>query len=493
MRRDLLRRRVLAVGVGVALGGPPGVARAQWAAEPGTTVRNEFSPHVALCRGACGPDCPDTCEESFDWECVDSSHFRVVRTYECGTHPGCREHDDCLDRCAVEIPGSTEGGAFYYSECARACHAGCVVSYGAVSCGPWTKGHEAPLHPFDGSTRFEYTKNAPGDEEAVYRCPDGMRLACRPSGAECYPEPDPPDYVPAGRPVGVFVGPEPACLERGAEALTMHAAVVGLPGSPVRWSVVSGPGRIDPDSGRLTATGDGTVTVRAVSQVAPAFWDEADIEVGRCDCMVSAILSGDTMKTNAQGGVAHFSTEGGTTIMGAFSNPQVLDGALEMFGGVMGEEQGERAEEWKREMAKMPRETLGITLSEMQPGSGGEELLGQAFGGFKLQASVMNRPVEPGFAGGLPLSHVSLHTGEYTAGGYPTAYEWAPGAPGNVHLIVSHYNGRSLSGTITGNMFAPGLYKESSGQPPQISFSVSFYALEFDPMNLVMGCLTGGQ
>ena len=493
MSRDLLRRSVLAVGVGVALWSPPGVAQAQWAAEPGTTVRNEFSPHMALCRGACGPDCPDTCEESFYWECVDSSHFRVVRIYDCGTHLGCREHDDCLDRCAVEIPGSTEGGAFYYSECARTCHAGCVVSYGGASCGPWTQGHEAPLHPFDGSTRFEYTKNAPDAEEPLFRCPDGTELVCAEGGPYCREEDEeePPEEDDGARPVGVVIGPEPACVEAD-ESLQMFAQVVGLGHGGVRWSVVSGPARID-RAGVVRPTGDGEVTIEAVSLDDRLYRDRAEIEVGRCDCMVSAILSGDTMKTNAQGGVAHFSTEGGTTIMGAFSNPQVLDGALEMFGGVMGEEQGERAEEWKREMAKMPRETLGITLSEMQPGSGGEELLGQAFGGFKLQASVMNRSIEPGFAGGLPLSHVSLHTGEYTEGGYPTAYEWAPGAPGSVHLVVGHYNGRSLSGTITGNMFAPGLYKESSGQPPQISFAVSFYALEFDPMNLVMGCLTGGQ
>ena len=56
------------------------------------------------CRGACGADCPDTCEQGFYWECVDTSQtprFRVVRTYACGTAEGCREHDDCLDACSV--------------------------------------------------------------------------------------------------------------------------------------------------------------------------------------------------------------------------------------------------------------------------------------------------------------------------------------------------------------------------------------------------------
>lgn len=506
MRRERLRRTVVALAV-LAGAGLPGALVAQWAARPGTTVRNEFGPELgfgaAACRGACGPDCPswggeqepDTgCEPGFYLECVDRSRFTVVRTYECGTHEGCRVHDDCLDECSRRYPGSTVGPLnFGVGECSRDCHIEGVEDHGLANTSSWARGHG----PFDGRIVFEYTKDSPSAEEPLYRCPEGRKLVCDGSGrGQCVPEDEPeeeePDEDPGSQAIGVFVGPEPACVEEG-DSLRMWAEVVGLPESGVRWSVLQGPARIGERSGHLTPTGGGEVTVRAVSEAWPAFFDTAVVTVGGCSCQVSAILSGDTSKTNAQGRVAHFSTGGGATVMGAFTNPDMLDGVMEMFGDAMGEEQKQQADEWRREMARMPRETLGISLSEMDPASDGEELLGQAFGGFKLQASVMDRPIEPGFAGGLPLAHVSLHTGEYTEGGYPTAYEWAPGAPGNVHLIVSHYNGRSLSGTLAGHMFAPGLYKESTREPPQISFSVSFFALEFDPVNMVMGCLTAGQ
>jgi len=81
----------------------PAVVAAEWSAQPGDRVRDAFGPPggagATVCRGACGAGCPSTCEQRVAHECVDGERLRRVRIYECGSHLGCREHDDCLDRC----------------------------------------------------------------------------------------------------------------------------------------------------------------------------------------------------------------------------------------------------------------------------------------------------------------------------------------------------------------------------------------------------------
>lgn len=81
----------------------PVATLAQWAASPGETVRNLFGPvqgeRASMCRGACGLGCPSACKQRVTYECLDSERMMRVNTYICSTHQGCREHDDCLDRC----------------------------------------------------------------------------------------------------------------------------------------------------------------------------------------------------------------------------------------------------------------------------------------------------------------------------------------------------------------------------------------------------------
>lgn len=295
--------------------------------------------------------------------------------------------------------------------------------------------------------------------------------------------------------VVVDIGPEPACVDTKPPPLQMFAEVVGAKDERIDWRVMSGPARVNSD-GEVTATGEGEALVRGTSVADDRAWDEATIDVGKCTCSFSAILSGDTNKTNARGEVAHFSTEGRTTIMGAFSNPEALEDVMGVLGGMMGEEErqqmAEESEKWKKEMEAMPRETLGISLMEMNVDDADEQMLANFVGGFKLQASVLNQPIEPGFAGGLSLGHVYVLTGDWDESlSDSNRFEWVPGAPGNVDLIVNHYNGRSLSGTLTGNMFATNVSKRS-GEPLQISFSVYFYALPFDPLNGQYGCIVAG-
>ncbi|UCG74109.1 MAG: hypothetical protein JSV45_06970 [Chromatiales bacterium] len=146
----------------------PGAA--QWSAEPGATVRNAFGPQAGRkanqCRGACGAGCPDTCAKTVTYECQDSGQMRKVVIYDCGTHQGCRVHDDCLDACLQN--GNQDG------VCQQACDADVMQRYGFPSSASWLKGGG----PYDGRINFEYTQDAPGTLEPAYRCPDGASQQC---------------------------------------------------------------------------------------------------------------------------------------------------------------------------------------------------------------------------------------------------------------------------------------------------------------------------
>lgn len=110
---------------------------------------NPIDPKIAsgsLCRGACGPDCPSTCTAAPTLTaCVDDAASCQHETCSytgvtCGTHAGCRTHDDCYDAC------SASGASFL---CWRACDVECLQKYGLV-CGAWARGYG----PFDGTQTF---------------------------------------------------------------------------------------------------------------------------------------------------------------------------------------------------------------------------------------------------------------------------------------------------------------------------------------------------
>ena len=178
-RRGAPRRYLIAAVVllGMAMLLPP-QSMAQWAANPGDTVRNAFGPvknlRASVCRGACGLDCPSSCDQQVQFECVGNSKLLRVRTYSCGTHQGCREHDDCLDIC------SQEHGAGY--DCAAECHAEAVTNWGLERAGLWAAG-EGPVDA--DPIMFQYTMDVPDSPEAFYRCPDGARQQCTAGRATC--------------------------------------------------------------------------------------------------------------------------------------------------------------------------------------------------------------------------------------------------------------------------------------------------------------------
>ena len=145
-------------------------AAAQTSAAPGATVRNAFGPQAGnkanQCRGACGAGCPSTCTKTVSYECLDAGQFRRVVAYDCGTHPGCRVHDDCLDACLQ----SSDDGA----NCANRCDEQVMERYGFESSFSWLDGGG----PYDGRITFEYTQDEPDALEPTYQCPEGASRQC---------------------------------------------------------------------------------------------------------------------------------------------------------------------------------------------------------------------------------------------------------------------------------------------------------------------------
>lgn len=107
-----------------------------------------LDPNIASkskCRGACGPDCPDTCIDVKDQtHCIPDSNGECfyVCTYSnvlsCGVHAGCEAHDACYDTCAQN--GETGMGFPTFGLCHRSCDIKCISTYGLLHCYQWMNG-----------------------------------------------------------------------------------------------------------------------------------------------------------------------------------------------------------------------------------------------------------------------------------------------------------------------------------------------------------------
>ncbi|MDX1643613.1 MAG: hypothetical protein R3244_04555 [Thermoanaerobaculia bacterium] len=153
-------------------------ATAQWSRSPGETVRDDFGPlqgeRATVCRGACGRGCPSSCDQEVVFECLEAEWLRRIEVYECGTHQGCRDHDDCLDRCLEQRAAGFD--------CQAECHRLAIEKFGFEQATSWAAGSG----PFDGEPIvFEYTRDGPGAPQAAYRCPAGARRDCAGSDAVC--------------------------------------------------------------------------------------------------------------------------------------------------------------------------------------------------------------------------------------------------------------------------------------------------------------------
>ena len=168
---------------------------AQWSANPGDTVRNEFGPakndKASVCRGACGMGCPSSCDQDIQFECAGAGSFNRVKTYRCGTHQGCRVHDDCLDQCTQEHDAGFD--------CQTECNAQAVEDWGVEMTSSWALGGG----PFDDEPiMFEYSMDKPAGAEAVYSCPKGSRQQCSADPDGCTAGGESVDPVFATRPTG---------------------------------------------------------------------------------------------------------------------------------------------------------------------------------------------------------------------------------------------------------------------------------------------------
>lgn len=174
-RRSRAAGALLAVVLAALL---PAAVAAQWAAQPGETVRNGFGPtksgSASMCRGACGLGCPASCKQRVAYECLDSGLMRRVTTYICSTHQACRDHDDCLDACMQQ--------GMDRLECDTHCHAEVVEAYGMENAMAWAGGGG----PTDGPPIFfQYSQDAPNLPEPAFRCPESAELQCARGKGRC--------------------------------------------------------------------------------------------------------------------------------------------------------------------------------------------------------------------------------------------------------------------------------------------------------------------
>jgi hypothetical protein len=101
-------------------------------------LRDPGVPSGALCRGACGADCPASCRALPDvvlfvtadrGRCFQQCTYQRVQS--CYTHNACREHDRCYDNCVINegergLCGILTGA----NPCHCDCDAGCIRTMG---------------------------------------------------------------------------------------------------------------------------------------------------------------------------------------------------------------------------------------------------------------------------------------------------------------------------------------------------------------------------
>ena len=208
-------------------------------------------------------------------------------------------------------------------------------------------------------------------------------------------------------------------------------------------------------------------------------------------CSMSAQVSG-AVNGNYQGDVAHFSTEGAATIYGTFSNPEGVVEMMQQMADWMEEMTGEEVDRsgWEiPEDERLPRETLGISALDMVLDGTEEQHLATLAGGFRMELSVIGTPVEEGFTGDLPISHLRVVPGPRAESTFDQVpFVWAEGQPGNASLEITHFDGGMLSGRVRGHLLSDGYYDPATGDPVAIDVAVQFVALPGPT-----GCMTGAM
>jgi hypothetical protein len=107
-------------------------------------LKEPDGPTGAKCRGACGPDCPDTCKTvgsyNEQYEVGGCGYLiEFPNALLCGTHAGCRTHDACFD--AAVANGETQLGGPRHVQCNWEAN----TRYGPLNTTAWARG----LGPYD--------------------------------------------------------------------------------------------------------------------------------------------------------------------------------------------------------------------------------------------------------------------------------------------------------------------------------------------------------
>lgn len=288
---------------------------------------------------------------------------------------------------------------------------------------------------------------------------------------------------------------EQANADRHAQWAREHNRFVSPVGGGAPTDFFVRVARVKPDHGPNSSATSGNSNGSGDSAPKKYVLDIKLVPLGTCD--FSASIAGDANRSSARGNVAHFSTSGGATVQGLLGNrgnaaamSEMLDA---MTGGRMTEAEREEidsaARAWDKEAASMPQETLGISLMAMDTTSESEAMLAAALGGFKLQASVFDQPIEPGFRGGLNPGRIVVHTGDMTESySQMIRFEWAPGMPGNANLEITQYTENLMTGTLNATLTGQGVYDTATGEPPTIDVSASFRAVPHNPLRGELGC-----
>lgn len=111
-------------------------------------LKNPGIPSGSKCRWACGGNCPGSCVDHDDvvvWilEPIVGAYYRFTysNVIACGTHEGCRWHDDCFDACAAAT-----GESEWWEPCHMDCNTYVAYKYPLA----WGYSWQGGGGPYDG-------------------------------------------------------------------------------------------------------------------------------------------------------------------------------------------------------------------------------------------------------------------------------------------------------------------------------------------------------
>jgi len=146
---------------------------------------NEYGPCNAMCRGACGADCPlSNCNLSKELRCEKDEEggntgmeIRYL-IYDCGLHQGCIDHDNCYDQCNEEYGCGTWLAAYcrhlwvadpiiLFNHPNWYCDQKAVAEHGVIDPPLWSRGYG----PQPMRETFEYMDDEYGKQQNLDKCP----------------------------------------------------------------------------------------------------------------------------------------------------------------------------------------------------------------------------------------------------------------------------------------------------------------------------------